>query len=166
MVPKGIARLVTVSVFAIALTAKAEQTCIPLSIAAYQAAPTVKVQWENTFLCAGAPDSDTYRIVVRVWHASGTESAAFQQMVLTHKTPRARGRIPGGMKTGDTLPVNVSPSVMEQTFTVTGTYVLAETDEGKKANHHYILSGVAGAAGAPFSVPVNIKFRATGVEEE
>ena len=157
--------LVTFLAAAFATVAYAEQTCLALAQSAREVAPGVVLQWDSSFLCANAPDSDTYKIEVRVWHIGGNDSATIEQMLLTHKTPRPRGRTPAGMKTGDTLPITVS-SGGATSFVSTGTYVLAETDEGKKANHHYQAAGVSESGGETFSLGINVRFRAPGVAEE
>ena len=163
MKPLKSACIVSILAAAFATVATAEQTCVAISQSAEEVAPGVVVQWDSSFLCANAPDADTYKIEVRVWHNGGTGSATIEQLLLTHKTPRPHVRTPGGMKTGDTLPLTVSRGDATP-FVANGTYVLADTDEGKKANHHYHATGVSGEA--TFSLGINVRFRAPGVEEE
>lgn len=163
MKPLKSACIVSILAAAFATVATAEQTCVAISQSAKEVAPGVVVQWDSSFLCANAPDADTYKIEVRVWHNGGAGSATIEQLLLTHKTPRPRGRTPGGMKTGETLPLTVSPGD-ETSFVANGTYILADTDEGKKANHHYQATGVSSEA--TFSLGINVRFRAPGVEEE
>lgn len=95
----------------------AEQTCVAVDQSAKEVLPGVFLKWDSSFLCANAPDTDTYKIEVRVWCelASG-ESVTLEQVVLMHKTPRPRGRTPTGMKTGDTLPVTVAQEAMKASF--------------------------------------------------
>lgn len=107
-------------VVAFAAVATAEQTCAAIAQSAKEVAPGVVIQWDSLFLCADAPDADTYKIEVRVWHNGGAGSATIEQMLLTHKTPRPRGRTPGGEITGTTLPVTVAPGG-NTSFIVSGT---------------------------------------------
>jgi hypothetical protein len=144
----------------------AEQTCVAVDQSSEEVLPGVFLKWDSSFLCANAPDADTYKIEVRVRSelASG-EGVTLEQLVLMHKTPRPRGRTPTGMKTGDTLPVTVAPGG-DESLVLTGTYMLVQTDEGKKANHHYQAAGVGDSSGLPFSLGINVHFRAPGVAPE
>jgi hypothetical protein len=54
---------------------------------------------------------------------------------------------------------------MTASFTVRGSYELAETDEGQKANVHFLVHGASASDGDPFSLGVNAHFRAPGVED-
>ena len=153
-----------VSLLGAALPLAAEQTCVATDQSTEQILPGVTLQWDSSFLCANAPDSDTYKFEVRVTRIGGGESVTIEQMLLTHKTPRPRGRTPAGSKTGDTLPSTVAAGE-SKTFLTTGTYVLVVTDEGKKANHHYRAAGAGDATDRPFFLGINVRFRAPGVAE-
>lgn len=141
----------------------AEQTCVAVDQSTKEVLPGVILTWESSFLCANAPDQDSYKFTANISSAGGSaESVTIEGILLTHKTPRVRGRTPGGNKTGDTLPVTVAPG-SSGSFSVTGVYQLVQTDEGKKANHHYQAAGVGDSSGKTFLLGINVHFRAPGV---
>lgn len=142
----------------------AEQTCVATDQSTEQVVPGVTVQWDSSFLCANSPDADTYKFEVRVTRIGGGESVTIERMLLTHKTPRPRGRTPAGSKTGDTLPLTVAAGE-SKTFLTTGAYVLVSTDEGKKANHHYRAAGAGDTSDRTFFLGINVRFRGPGVAE-
>jgi hypothetical protein len=155
--------LLAAGCLAVSAAVFAEQTCVAVDQSTKEVLPGVILTWDSSFLCANAPDQDTYKFTANVSSAGGSaESVTIEQIVLTHKTPRPRGRTPGGSKTGDTLPVTVAPG-SSQSFSVTGVYELVQTDEGKKANHHYQAAGVGDASGKTFMLGINVHFRAPGV---
>ena len=53
------------------------------------------------------------------------------------------------------LPVTVAPGETES-FTVSGTYELVQTDEGDKANLHLVATG---SAGGRFTLGINVHLR-------
>jgi hypothetical protein len=81
---------------------------------------------------------------------------------LTHTTPRPRGRGPAATGEAQGLPITVAPGETKS-FTVTGTYELVQTDEGKKANLHFTAFGNGVESGESFELGINTHFRAPGV---
>jgi hypothetical protein len=130
--------------------------------------PGVWLIWDSSFLCPDAPDVGTYHIDVNVQnHATSTEAVSVETITLARRTPRAMRQIPGGailstagLPTGSILPDD------DADFTVEASYTLVDTDEGKKANHHYRAQGAGMTSGLAFQLGINVHLRAPGVAAE
>lgn len=160
--------LVTVVLMLVGLTAGtalALQTCGVVDTETEEVLPGVTLTWDSSFLCADAPDSDTYQFTVTVNSAaSSSESVTIESIELTHTTPRPGGSGPSATGTASGLPLSLAPGG-SGSFTVSGTYELVQTDEGKKANLHFQAHGAGDASGESFSLGINAHFRAPGATE-
>lgn len=94
--------------------------------------------------------------------ADSTEAVAIDDLVLTHTTPRPRGQAPAASGEVTGLPLTLAPG-QTASFSVSGTYKLVQTDEGKKANLHFRANGHGASSGEPFRLGINAHFRAPGV---
>jgi hypothetical protein len=105
----------------------------------------VNLAWASAFRCEDAPDQGRYRFTVTVTNSAASPVlVAIDALTLTHTTPRPGGQAPQATGVASGLPVTIAPGASD-TFTVSGTYELASTDEGRKANLHFCASGQAGA---------------------
>lgn len=141
------------------------QLCAQVDQSTEEVIPGVFLTWDSSFLCADAPDRDSYEFTVDVFnHANSTEAVTITDLELTKTTPRPLGRGPAA--TGEaSLPITVEPGDTKS-FTVTGTYELVQTDEGKKANLHFTAFGEGVESGKSFELGINAHFRAPGVAAE
>jgi len=148
------------------LPAAALQTCEPVDQSTEEVLPGVVLTWDSSFLCANAPDSDTYTFTVTVSNsAASDEAVVIESLALSHTTPRPRGRAPSATGSADGLPVTIAPGESAD-FTVNGSYQLVATDEGKKANLHFRAMGSGEESGLDFQLGINAHFRAPGVAAE
>jgi hypothetical protein len=143
--------------------AQAQQTCIPVdSSGPEEVIPGVTLSWTSSYLCADAPNGDSYTFEVLVTNADSTEAVTIDDLTLRHTTPRRRGAGPDASAGASGLPVTIAPGT-SATFTVSGDYELIQTDEGLKANVHLTASGEGAASGRQFNLGINAHFRAPGV---
>lgn len=127
--------------------------------------PGVTLTWTSSFRCDNVADEGTYDITVRVDNASGSaEAVTIDNLNLSHTTPRPRGQGPDATASASGLPITVAPGGSE-TFEVSGTYELVETDEGNKANLHLRASGSGVDSGLDFQLGINVQLRGTGAVE-
>lgn len=129
--------------------------------------PGVVLTWGSSFRCVNAPDEGSYEFTVT---ASRTgESVAImviEALELTHTTPRPLGQAPPATIVEVVgLPTTIDPN-SSQSFTVSGDYELAVTDEGNKANLHFCASGLDQSSGVPFHLGINAHFRGPGARED
>jgi hypothetical protein len=127
--------------------------------------PGVVLTWDSSFHCRNAPVRGEYSITIVVSNAAtSTEAVTIDSLILSHTTPRPRGRAPEATAEARGLPITVEPGESES-FDVTGTYELVVTDEGKKANLHLLAYGVGDESGEPFQLGINVHIRAPGVAD-
>jgi hypothetical protein len=127
--------------------------------------PGVILTWDSSFRCEDAPNKGSYRITVRVSNRAGSsEAVRIDDLILSHTTPRPRGQAPEATAEPQGLPITVQPGETES-FTVSGTYELVETDEGKKANLHLVALGEGVDSGEEFELGINVHLRAPGATE-
>ena len=137
--------------------------CEPIEQSAEEVLPGVVLTWDSAFLCADAPDEGSYEFTVTVANsADSAEAISIDDLALTHATPRPRGQAPGASGDATGLPLTLAPGETAS-FTVSGTYELVQTDEGKKANLHFRASGHGSSSGEPFELGINAHVRAPGV---
>ncbi|MCM8750333.1 hypothetical protein NET02_14360 [Thermomicrobiaceae bacterium CFH 74404] len=137
--------------------------CEPIEQSAEEVLPGVVLTWDSAFLCADAPDAGSYELTVTVSNsAESAEAVSIDALTLTHTTPRPRGQAPSASGDATGLPLTLAPGTTAS-FTVSGTYELVETDEGKKANLHFRASGHGLSSGEPFELGINAHVRAPGV---
>lgn len=146
-----------------AASAQDTQVCDPIEQSAEEVLSGVVLTWDSAFLCADAPDEGSYEFTVTVANsAESAEAVSIDDLTLTHTTPRPRGQAPDASGEATGLPLALAPGETAS-FTVSGTYELAQTDEGKKANLHFRASGHGASSGEPFELGINAHFRAPGV---
>lgn len=137
--------------------------CEPIEPSTEEVLPGVVLTWDSAFLCADAPDEGSYEFTVTVANsAESAQAISIDDFALTHTTPRPRGQAPGASGEATGLPLTLAPGETAS-FTVSGTYELVATDEGKKANLHFRASGHGASSGEPFQVGINAHVRAPGV---
>ncbi|MGQ0595292.1 MAG: hypothetical protein ACT4QB_22420 [Gammaproteobacteria bacterium] len=137
-----------------------QQICQRTDQSTEQVIPRVVLTWDSSFHCRNAPNAGEYMIVVRVFNAStSAEAVEIQNLVLTHTTPRPRGKAPAATAIASGLPITVAPGDTED-FTVTGDYALVKTDEGNKANLHLRAGGVGLTSDEDFALGINVLIRA------
>lgn len=125
----------------------------------------VFLTWESSIFCAEVDDAGEYQFTIVVSYDAGDESVTINDVVLAAKTPRPRRQVPAGtLDMVNGLPLTLSPGDAGS-FSVSGTYGLVETDEGKKANFHFRALGAGGESGDPFALGFNGHFRAPGATE-
>ncbi|MGH2498559.1 MAG: hypothetical protein ACRDF0_00470 [Candidatus Limnocylindria bacterium] len=146
--------------------AAAQETCVVVDTSTEEVIPGVTLTWDSSFLCANAPDSGTYTFTVEVTnHEGSAEAVTIDDLELTHATPRPRGSGPAATGEAAGLPLTLAPGETGS-FTVSGTYTLVETDEGKKANLHFQAFGHGVDSGETFALGINAHIRAPGATEE
>lgn len=146
-------------------TVSAEQVCQQADSSTDEVLSGVTLTRDSSFLCADAPDSDTYEFTVEVSNsADSVEGVVIDEFELSHTTPRPRGQAPNATGQTQDLPIVLMPGE-SASFTVEGTYELVETDEGKKANLHFRASGEGLMSGDPFHLGINAMFRAPDAVE-
>ncbi|MGH8875256.1 MAG: hypothetical protein ACRDVM_08410, partial [Acidimicrobiia bacterium] len=138
--------------------ALAQETCTVFDSETEEVVPGITLNWDSSFLCENAPENGTYTFTVTVTAVSG--SADIGDLVLNHTTPQPGGSGPDATITS----VDGLPGTTDVTFTVTGTYELVETDEGRKANLHFHATGTAD--GQPFNLGINAHLRGEGAVED
>ena len=122
----------------------------------------VRLTWSSSFACRDVSDRGSYTIGVTVSNDAGSaEAVRLGRLRLSHTTPRPRGRAPAGTASAAGLPVVIAPG-QSKTFTVTGSYTLARTDEGRKANHHLRAFGHGTRSSDPLRLGLNLHLRAAG----
>lgn len=142
-----------------------EQTCERGDESTEAVLPGVVLTWDSSFLSADGPDSGSYTLTVSVTNSGGSsEGVSIDDLELTHTTPRPRGQGPEATASASGLPVTVSPGETES-FGVSGTYELVETDEGKKANLHFQASGEGSESAESFALGINAHVIAAGAQE-
>jgi hypothetical protein len=142
------------------------QRCTQVDRSTKEVLPGVTLTWGSSFLCAGAPDMGTYSFTVRVRnHADSVEAVKIKRLKLSHTTPRPRGEGPDASATASGLPIVVRPGETKR-FSVSGSYELVRTDEGKKANIHLLAKGQGLSSGKSFKLGINAHFRAPGVRAQ
>ncbi len=147
------------------MTTSAEDTlpCEPIEQSTEEVLLGVVLTWDSAFLCADAPDEGSYEFTVTVANsAESAQAVSIDALALTHTTPRPRGQAPDASGEATGLPLTMAPGETAG-FTVSGTYELVATDEGKKANLHFRASGHGVSSGEPFQVGINAHVRAPGV---
>mgnify|MGYP001090957272 CR=1 FL=1 len=144
-------------------SAQDTQVCQPIEQSTEEVLPGVVLTWDSAFLCADAPDEGSYAFTVTVANsAESAEAVSIDDLAQTHATPSPRGQAPGASGDATGLPLTLAPGETAS-FTVSGTYKLVQTDEGKKANLHFRASGHRASSGEPFELGINAHFRAPGV---
>lgn len=142
------------------------QTCQLVDTETENVIPGVILSWDSSFLCADAPDADSYTFTVNVSNdANSVEAVAIESFELANTTPKPRGQSPDATGEATGLPLILAPGETGS-FEVSGTYELVNTDEGKKANLHFLAHGQGVESGEPFSLGINAHFRAPGVAAE
>ncbi|MGH7558025.1 MAG: hypothetical protein ACREMD_09700 [Gemmatimonadota bacterium] len=143
------------------------QECPTVGTESEAVLPGVTLTFDGSFLCADAPDQDSYAFTVRIQNGpESAEAVRIEDAVLSKTTPRPRGQAPDGSLDGvDGLPLTLEPGE-SGTFTVRGNYELVQTDEGEKANLHFAARGTGLESGDAFSFHFNAHFRAPGVAAE
>lgn len=141
------------------------QECEAFHQSTEQVLPGVTLTWDSSFLCENASGGE-YTFTVNVSNdGASVEAVTIDSFALSHTTPRPRGAGPDASVTGVTgLPLTLEAGESGQ-FTVTGTYELVTTDEGSKANLHFIASGYGATSGEWFGLGVNAHFRGEGTVE-
>ncbi|MGH7510413.1 MAG: hypothetical protein ACREMZ_13210 [Gemmatimonadales bacterium] len=141
------------------------QQCQVVDRSTEEVIPGVTLTWTSSFLCANAPDEGTYQIEVTVENAAGSEEAVeIDDLAIRGTTPRPRGQGPDATASASGLPLTVAPR-QSGSFTVSGTYELVETDEGKKANIHLSALGEGVSSGLEFELGINVQLRGAGAIE-
>lgn len=134
--------------------------CTP-SVSQTEVRDGVVLSWEGSFTCAGVPDNGNYEFTINVRYVSGTGTVTIEDALLVEKTPKPRRQVPaGGLDAVVGLPFTLDPG-QEKSFTVSGSYGLVQTDEGKKASFHFEAPG--NVNGERFVLGFNGHFRAPGV---
>lgn len=141
------------------------QACAVVDDSTEEVIPGVILTWDSSFLCDDAPDEGSYEFTVQVSNDPGSaEAVRIGDLKLTHTTPCPRGGCPDATGEAQGLPITAAPGETDS-FTVSGTYELVETDEGKKANLHFLAHGDGVSSGEPFDLGINAHFRAPGVSD-
>ncbi|MGH2449820.1 MAG: hypothetical protein ACRDGE_00825 [Candidatus Limnocylindria bacterium] len=139
------------------------QVCTLVDRSSKEVIPGVFLRWDSSFLCADAPDRGTYEFTVQVLNrARSAEAVRINRLRLIKTTPCPRGNCPAATGEASGLPIRVAPG-QRRSFTVSGTYKLVKTDEGKKANLHFTAFGKGVRSGKSFKLGINAHFRAPGV---
>lgn len=145
--------------------AAAQETCGVDDTSTEAVLPGVILTWDSSFRCTDAPDEGTYQITVAIANAAeSAEAVTIADLVLSHTTPRPRGQAPAATAEPQGLPITVEPGTTDS-FTVSGTYELVETDEGKKGNVHLLALGQGADSGEGFELGINVHLRASGATE-
>ncbi|MGH9243356.1 MAG: hypothetical protein ACRD29_03375 [Acidimicrobiales bacterium] len=141
------------------------QACVPVDQSTEEVLAGVTLTWDSSFLCADAPDAGSYTFTVTVTNAPGSaDGVTVHSVELTHTTPRPGGQAPPGSGSAQGVPFEVSAGGTGS-FSVSGTYELVETDEGSKANLHFLAMGAGSASGDGFELGINAHLRGPGAEE-
>lgn len=126
--------------------------------------PGVILHWESSFACQVDNDSGSYEFTFKVTNKS-SQPVEITDIRLFQVTPRPRRSAATGTLTSKSgFPTQIAAGG-SASFTVGGTYTLAVTDEGKKANLHFAVDGAgveAANAGEPFHLGVNLAIRGPG----
>jgi hypothetical protein len=126
--------------------------------------PDVTLTWAGSFLCADAPEFDAWEITVTVTNdASSAEPVRVDSIQMIRVTPRNAA---GSVTSTDGLPTAVLMPGSSADFRLRGSYQLAETDEGPKANLHFLAHGEGTTSGRAFALGINVHVRAPGTVEE
>jgi len=153
-------------IVASAMPVAALQTCEVVDTETEEVLPGVILMWDSSFLCSDAPDTDDYTFTVFVSNdASSVEAVTIQDLQLASTTPKPRGQSPVASGEAAGLPSTLAPGETGS-FTVSGSYSLVSTDEGKKANLHFQATGQGSESGDDFTLGINAHFRAPGVAAE
>jgi hypothetical protein len=145
--------------------AAGQENCSVDDTSTQEVLPGVILTWDSSFRCEDAPDEGTYQITVQVANDAGSsEAVRIDDLILSHTTPRPRGQAPDATAEPEGLPITVDPGETES-FTVSGSYELVETDEGKKANLHLLALGEGVDSGEEFELGINVHLRAPGATE-
>lgn len=143
-----------------------DQVCVPVDQSTETVIPGVTLTWDSSFRCDNAPDTGTYAISVTITNDDGSaEAVQIDDVQLSHTTPRPRGRAPSATAVASGLPLVIAPG-QSGTFSVSGSYQLVETDEGKKANLHLRAVGQGVASAEPFALGINVQLRGAGAVED
>jgi len=78
---------------------------------------------------------------------------------------RPLGQAPSATIGETDLDLTLAPGENDQ-FTVVGTYELVSTEEGKKANLHFRVSGQGAMSSEPFHLGINVLIRGEGVVDD
>jgi hypothetical protein len=125
-----------------------------------------QASWSSAFRCENAPDEGSYAFTVTLSNTSSSEvGLTINEALLSHTTPRPRGQGPEATAEFAGLPLTLEPGE-SKSFTVSGTYKLVSTDEGKKANLHFCARGESVSSGEPFCIGFNAIIRGSGASEE
>ncbi len=141
------------------------QTCRPVDQSTEEVLTGVTLTWDSSFLCGDAPGSGSYKVVVSVTNAAtSAQGVTIQSLELTHTTPRPQRDALAASGSAQGLPLAVSAG-QAQSFSISGTYGLVETDEGFKSNLHLRATGTGAASGRPFELGINVHVRDPGARE-
>lgn len=156
--------LVGIAAFAFPAAARTEE-CETFDVSTEQVGPDVFLTYDSSLLCDDAPDKGDYEFTLMVSNAASSgEGATIDALQLTQTTPRPLGQQPDATGQAAGLPVSVSPGSTER-VTVSGSYALVETDEGKKATIHFRAQGTEASTNQPFALGINVHFTGSGVTE-
>lgn len=136
----------------------AQETCIAASQSNGEVASGTVLTWSSAFHCENVPDEGAYQFTVTVTNTDSAEAVSINEMALSHTTPRPRGQSPQATAVITGLPIVLAPGE-SQSFDVSGSYTLVETDEGNKANLHFRASGLVIDASEPFHLGINVMLR-------
>lgn len=143
------------------------QICVAEEQSVEEVLPGVTVTWDSAFRCLDAPVQGQYAFTVTLAADAGNPVAVvIDNVALTHTTPRPLGQAPPAdidTVTGLALTLAASDN---GSFSVNGSYELATTDEGQKANLHFCASGQDQNSGEPFYLGLNALFRGPGASED
>jgi hypothetical protein len=148
-----------------AQSAGGQELCAVDDTSTQEVLPGVTLTWDSSFRCEDAPDEGAYEITVQVSNdAASSEAVRIEDLILSHTTPRPRGQAPEATAEPEGLPIIVAPGETDS-FSVSGTYTLVQTDEGKKANLHLLALGEGTDSGLEFQLGINVHLRAPGARE-
>lgn len=137
--------------------------CVALESSSEEVLPGLTLTWSSAFLCADADETGAYAAEVTIANApASTLTVAIDDLILRFATPLVRGRGPRATATTTGLPATLAPGE-QVTLLVSGTYELVLTDEGAKANLHFLAVGTGPATGEPVALGLNVHLRAPGV---
>jgi hypothetical protein len=116
--------------------------------------PGTTLTWDSSFRCVNAPDSGQYEITVTITYQSGDGSIVITDAPLAFTTPP---QAPAADATATGLPFTLNPGE-SASFTVTGSYGLAQTGANGVANLHFRPFG-EDSSGVFFQLGVNVALR-------
>jgi hypothetical protein len=133
--------------------ALAQEVCTADEQSTEQVLAGLTLTWDSSFTCANAPTSGEYTVTVTIQNdGASTETAVIDSLELTPITPLPGGTAPSATADVSGLPVNLAPGA-GGSFVVSGSYEMAETDEGFKVSLHMLAGG---SAAEPFQLGINV----------